>query len=68
MSASVEKDGAPVDLIWGCAAIAAIIGRSQRATFHLLENQRLPARKIGERWVASKRRLLETLTGDRPAA
>jgi hypothetical protein len=47
---SIEKNEAPADdLIWGCAAIAAAIGRNRRATFHLLENQLLPARKVGER-------------------
>jgi hypothetical protein len=39
---SIEKNEAPADdLIWGCAAIAAAIGRNQQATFHLLENQLL---------------------------
>jgi hypothetical protein len=66
---SIEKNEAPADdLIWGCAAIAAAIGRNQRATFHLLENQLLPAHKVGERWVASRKKLLATLTGDERAA
>jgi hypothetical protein len=65
---SIEKNEAADDLIWGCAAIAAAIGRNRRATFHLLENQLLPARKVGERWVASRKKLLATLTGDERAA
>jgi hypothetical protein len=42
------------DLIWGVAGIAREIGRNVRQTFHLLENDRLPARKIGGRWCASR--------------
>jgi len=62
---SIEKNEAPAaDLIWGCAAIAAAIGRNQQATFHLLENQLLPARKVGGRWVASRRKLIDALVGD----
>ena len=62
---SIEKNEAPAaDLIWGCAAIAAAIGRNQQATFHLLENQLLPARKVGGRWVASRRKLIDALVRD----
>jgi hypothetical protein len=46
------------DILWGCEAIAAAIGRSTRATFHLLENGQLPAKKIGGRWCVSRRALL----------
>lgn len=42
------------DLIWGVAGIAAAINRSPRQCFHMLENGRLPARKIGGRWCASR--------------
>ena len=52
------------DLVWGCAAIAKAIGRSQRATFHLLENELLPARRVGGRWCASRRKLLDALVGN----
>ena len=52
------------DLVWGCAAIAQAIGRSERATFHLLENELLPARRVGGRWCASRRKLLDALIGD----
>jgi hypothetical protein len=64
---SVESNEAP-DLIWGATAIAKVIGRSERATFHLLENQLLPAKRIGGRWCASRRRLLAALTSDEPAS
>ncbi len=42
------------DLIWGVAGIAAAINRSPRQCFHMLENGRLPARKVGGRWCASR--------------
>jgi len=52
------------DLLWGCAAIARAIGRSERQAFHLLERRLLPARRVGGRWVASRRALIAALTGD----
>jgi hypothetical protein len=54
------------DPVWGAAAIGRVIGRNQRLTFSLLERGLLPARKVGGRWVASKRKLLATVTGDEP--
>jgi len=42
------------DLIWGVAGIAAEIGRNTRQTFHMLENGKLPAAKVGGRWCASR--------------
>jgi len=55
-----EKD----DLIWNVGPIANVIGRDDRATYHLLSKGELPARKVGGRWVASKRRLLAFLSGE----
>ncbi|RVG20334.1 DNA-binding protein [Sinorhizobium meliloti] len=43
-----------MDLIWGAAEIAKLIGRSQRATFHMLDSGELPAKKVGGRWVAER--------------
>jgi hypothetical protein len=51
------------DVLWGAAEIGRAIGKAARATFHLLEAGRLPARKIGGRWCASRRKLLEALIG-----
>lgn len=45
---------AGLDLVWGCKAIASVIGRTERATFHMLEKGELPARQVGQRWVASR--------------
>jgi hypothetical protein len=64
----VGKSDEVLDLVWGCAAIAAVIRRSERSVFHLLENGLLPAKKVGGRWVASRRKLLDALTGNEPAA
>jgi hypothetical protein len=47
------------DLVWECRAIARMINRTERATFHMLESGALPARKVKGRWVASRRDLLD---------
>lgn len=52
-----------LDLIWGAAAIAAAIGRTRRATFHMLESGDLPGRRIGHRWVISRKVLREHFEG-----
>jgi hypothetical protein len=49
--------------LWGCKAIAAFIGKSPRATFHMLERGDLPARKCGGQWVADRDVLLNFLRG-----
>ncbi len=46
-----------LDLLWGCKAIAQAIGRTERATFHMLEAGELPATQVGRRWVVSRRKL-----------
>jgi hypothetical protein len=39
------------EIIWGAAAIAKTIGRTEKATFAMLESGKLPgAKKIGGRW------------------
>lgn len=52
-----ETDG-PLDLIWEVSEIAKLIGRTERATFHMLHNGQLPARKVGGRWVAERSKLI----------
>ncbi len=42
------------DLVWEVKPIAKVIGRTPRATYHLLENGRLPAKKVGNRWCSSR--------------
>jgi hypothetical protein len=52
------------DVLWGAAAIGKAIGRPQRAVFHMLEAGLLPAKRVGKRWVASRRKLLDAVIGD----
>ena len=47
----------PLDLIWGVRAIAQLIGRTERQTFHMLTSGALPGRKVGSRWVVSRSEL-----------
>lgn len=49
-----SERGLADDLIWGVSAIGREIGRNQRQTFHLLDTGRLPAKKIGGRWCATR--------------
>lgn len=51
------------DLVWGGAAIAREIGRTERQTYHMLEAGQLPATKVGSLWVSSRRGLRTRLTG-----
>jgi len=48
--------------LWGAAAIAKAIGVSRRRAFYLLERGYIPARKIGDSWVAEASQLREALT------
>jgi hypothetical protein len=45
-------------LVWGIAAIARVLGRTPRQTFHLLKHKRIDADKSGHVWVSTRRRLL----------
>jgi hypothetical protein len=63
MTTTIDETTAP-DVLWGAEAIAEAIGQTERATYHLLANELLPAKRIGGRWVASRRKLLAALTGD----
>ncbi len=49
----VQEDLA-TDLVWEVKPIAEAIGRTPRQAYHLLETGRLPARKVGGRWCASR--------------
>ena len=50
-------------IVWGAKAISSTIGLTPAATFHLLERGKLPARKVGGRWVADREALLAYLRG-----
>ena len=43
-----------IDLVWGVSAIAKLIGRSDRQTYDMLAGGHLPAKQIGNRWVAKR--------------
>ncbi len=53
----MKNDRPKIDLVWGCTAIAKEIKRTDRQTFHLLEAGALPAKKVGNRWVADRGKL-----------
>ncbi|WP_165779363.1 DNA-binding protein [Rhizobium hidalgonense] len=53
-----ENPSSSMDLVWGAAEIAKLIGRSPRATFHMLDGGELPAKKVGGRWVAERGKLI----------
>lgn len=44
--------------VWGAANIAAIINRSERQTYYLLQRGLIDANKVGVTWRSSLRRLL----------
>ena len=50
-----------LDILWGAKAIGSFIGKSDRGAFHLLETGKLPGRKVGSQWVASKGELAASL-------
>jgi hypothetical protein len=54
----MEVDRCKIDLIWEVSAIATIIGRTPRQTFHMLQLGQLPAKKVGGRWVAERSKLI----------
>jgi hypothetical protein len=57
-----------LDLLWGAEAIGKAIGVNPRKAFHLLERKAIPAKKVGGRWVGSRRGLhkffAEALAGE----
>ncbi|PAP94503.1 hypothetical protein [Mesorhizobium wenxiniae] len=58
------KSDHSLELVWGAEAISVFIGRTQRATFHMLEKGELPARKVGGRWVAERSNLTKFFMED----
>ena len=47
------------DLIWGADAIAKEMGLSRRQAYYMLDRGLLPAGQQGEKWVASRKALME---------
>jgi|tagenome__1003787_1003787.scaffolds.fasta_scaffold12514160_1 hypothetical protein len=58
----------PTLYVAGAKNIAAVIGRSPKATFHLLETDQLPARKIGGIWTLDLRAFAEQFRSEAVAA
>lgn len=54
----MEQRSQDLDLIWGLEAIAVAIGRTVRQTHYMLSNGKLPAKQIGNRWVAERSALV----------
>jgi hypothetical protein len=52
------------DLLWGAQAVADYIGKNYRQTVYLLSTKKLPARKIGQTWLARKSELRRALLGE----
>ena len=50
----------PSEIIWGAQQIGAIIGKGERATFHMLERGLLKGvRKLGSQWCTRRTDLLK---------
>lgn len=50
--------------VWGAKAIGKEIGLSERQAYHMLEKGLLPARKVGDKWVADARQLHAVISGE----
>ncbi len=59
-----EETSGDFELIWGAAAIAREIRRTERQTNHLLATGKLPAQKVGNRYVAERGKLRRHFTGE----
>lgn len=60
----MESSADTADLVWEVEEIAKVVGRTARQTNHMLATGALPAKKVGGRWVASRKRLLDALIGE----
>ncbi|MBE0559924.1 MAG: DNA-binding protein [Ochrobactrum anthropi] len=53
-----------VDVIWGIEDISQAIGQSFAATAYMLKKGHIPAKKVGDRWAASRKALNEFFAGE----
>lgn len=51
-----NNDG--LELVWGLEAISKVIGRTVRQTHYMLSTGKIPAKQIGNRWVAERGQLI----------
>ena len=66
----MENEDLATDLLDGVPAIAAFAGWSCRRTYYLVENELVPAFKIGKKWAARKstlRRHIDNLEASQKA-
>lgn len=54
----------PLDLVWGVQAIARLIGRTERQTYHLCTTGAIPVRKVGAVWMAERGKLIRFFLDD----
>jgi hypothetical protein len=54
----MTQNNPPLELIWGIEEIGKVIGRTQRQTYHMLVTGNLPAKQVGNRWVAERGKLM----------
>ena len=59
-----QQNADSLDLIWGAAAIGREINANPRRTFYYLQNGLIPAKKVGELWVASRKVLHRRFLGE----
>ncbi len=53
----MPNDQTELDLIWGAKEIALVINCDERKTSNLLATKKIPAKKVGKLWVASREEL-----------
>ncbi|MBB5755134.1 hypothetical protein [Prosthecomicrobium pneumaticum] len=59
------EDSNSLELIWGIGPIGKLIGRSYQQTYHMVRSGKLPAvKRVGERYVASRAKLIAFFTED----
>lgn len=54
----MENRDDDLELVWGLQAISKIIGRTVRQTHYMLSTGKLPAKQVGNRWVAERGQLV----------
>jgi hypothetical protein len=62
MEVSMAEAEARPRIVWGAEAIGAVIGVNKAKAYYLLQRGRIPARKVGDEWVAEETKLLAFLT------
>lgn len=61
----MDKKREALDLVWGIDEIGKLIGRNFQQTYHMIRSGRLPmVKKVGERYVASRQKLIAFFTED----